>query len=179
MRIGIDLDSCVYPFPEAFRRYAGLEVRPARQWNFFEDDGYTEAQFLAIFEEGVDAGVIFAVGDPIVGSVEALQELRRQGHTIHIVTDRFVGKLPHANTEAWLALWGIEYNSLTYTRDKTILRLDAAIDDRPAHVDALRLVGCHSYLLDRGRTDQVGHRRLVADWPEFVRKVAQIDKVNI
>lgn len=179
MRIGIDLDSCVYPFPEAFRRYAGLEVRPAIQWNFFEDDGYTEPQFLAVLEEGVDAGYIFAVGDPIVGSVEALQELRRQGHTIHIVTDRFVGKRSHANTELWLAHWKIPMDSLTYTRDKTILRLDAAIDDRPAHVDALRLVGCYSYLLDRGRTDQVGHRRLVADWPEFVRKVAQIGKVNI
>ena len=174
MRIGIDLDSCVYPFPEVWREWAGLDVRPAECWDFFKDDGYTEPQFLKIFEEGVDAGVIFAVGDPIVGSVEALQELRRQGHTIHIVTDRFVGKLSHANTEAWLARWGIEYNSLTYTRDKTILRLDAAIDDKPEHVDALRLTGCHSYLLDRGRTDQVGHRRLVADWPTFVERVSQI-----
>jgi hypothetical protein len=174
VRIGIDLDSCVYPFPEVFRSYAGLEARPARQWNFFEDDGYTEPQFLAVFEEGVDAGYIFAVGDPIVGSVEALQDLRRQGHTIHIVTDRFVGKLSHANTEAWLARWGIEYNSLTYTRDKTILRLDAAIDDKPEHVNRLRLAGCHAYLLDRGRTDQVGHSRLVEDWPAFVREVGRI-----
>lgn len=179
MRVGIDLDNCVYPFPEVWREWAGLDVRPAGCWDFFKEDGYTAPQFLEIFEEGVDAGFIFAVGNPIEGAIEALQELRKQGHTVHIVTDRFVGKSSHANTETWLARWGVEYDSLTYTRDKTILRLDAAIDDHPSHVDALRLVGCHSYLLDRGRTDQVGHRRLVADWPEFVRKVAQIGKVNI
>ena len=87
MRVGIDLDSCVYPFPEVWREWAGLDVRPAGCWDFFKEDGYTEPQFLEIFEEGVDAGFIFAVGNPIEGAIEALQELRKQGHTVHIVTE--------------------------------------------------------------------------------------------
>jgi len=174
MRIMVDLDGVVYPFSDVFLSYAGLPVMPASQWGFYKDAGFTDETFLQKFVEGVDAGIIFAIGKPIEGSLEGMAELRRRGHTLHLVTDRFVGKRSQENTERWLIEHEVPYDTLTYSRDKTIIRTDAGIDDKPSHVDALRLAGCHAFLFDRGRSDQKGHRRIVSDWPSFVWEVSQI-----
>lgn len=155
-----------------WREYEGnIPVRPAEDWNFFEHDGYDLAQYLHLFAQGVNDGIIFREGNPIEGSISTLQCFRRLGHSIHLVTDRFVGDRAQENTEQWLREWSVPYDSLTYTKDKTVVRTDWFLDDKPSNVDALRKAGCRAFLLNKGRLDQVGHPFLVRSWLDFEIRV--------
>lgn len=175
MRVGVDLDECIYPFVKMWRMYAGVEVRDAECWNFFELDGYDVPTYLKVYESGVNDRVILRYGQPIEGSIEALHQLRADGHTIHIITDRFVGQHAQENTEYWLEKHAVPYDSLTYAKDKTVLNVSAYIDDKPANVDAMSNVGVLAFLLDRGRTDQAGHMYAITSWERFVKIVREID----
>jgi len=183
LRIGVDLDDVLYPFVRGLALFIHEstgrpleELGPATCWEFYERNwGYTENEFLELFEAGVDAGVVFSEGDPLPGSVEAVRALKEAGHSVHIVTDRFVGRRSHANTEEWLAKHEIPYDSLTYSRDKTVVRTDAFIDDNSKNVLALREAGCAAFLLDTGRSDQAGFRQewTVDSLAGFVEKVEE------
>ena len=184
LHVGVDLDDVLYPFYQGLALFVHehtgrplQELGPATCWEFYEKDwGYTEDEFLGLFEAGVDSGAVFLEPGPLPGSVEAVQALKAAGHTVHIVTDRFVGKRSHANTEEWLAKHDVPFDSLTYSRDKTVVRTDAFIDDNPRNVLALREVGCAAFLLDVGRTDQEGFRKewAVASLAGFVEKVEEM-----
>jgi FMN phosphatase YigB (HAD superfamily) len=184
LRVGVDLDDVLYPFVQSLACFVHErtgrpleELGPATCWEFYERYwGLPKNEFLELFEAGVDAGVVFSKGDPLPGSVEAVRALKEVGHSVHIVTDRFVGRRSHANTEEWLAKHEIPYDSLTYSRDKTVVRTDAFVDDNPKNVLALREVGCAAFLLDTGRADQVGFRQewTVDSLAGFVGKVEEM-----
>ncbi len=183
LRVGIDLDHVLYPFDRGLALFVHehtgrplQELGPATRWEFYEDWGYTEDEFLGLYEAGVDAGAVFLEPGPLPGSVEAVQALKAAGHTVHIVTDRSVGKRSHANTEEWLARHNVPFDSLTYSRDKTVVRTDAFVDDIPRNVLVLREAGCAAFMLDRGRTDQAGAREewAVASLADFVEKVEEM-----
>ena len=72
--------------------------------------------------------VIFRKGEPLPGAPSALRALKTLGHGVHVVTDRAVGHCSPANTEAWLAEHHLPYDSITYTRDKTVVRTEVFID---------------------------------------------------
>ncbi len=183
LRVGIDLDGVLYPFDRGLALFVHestgrplQELGPATRWEFYEDWGYTEDEFLGLFEAGVDSGAVFLEPGPLPGSVEAVQALKAAGHTVHIVTDRSVGKRSHANTEEWLARHNVPFDSLTYSRDKTVVRTDAFVDDIPRNVVALREAGCAAFMLDAGRTDQerFPEEWAVASLADFVDKVEEM-----
>lgn len=183
MRIGVDLDETSYPFVDTLARWIHAktgrpldEMPPAREWAFYESWGYPVDEFLKHYREGVDAAFILSVGVPIAGARDAILALQSSGHTIHFVTDRFVGECAQANTEEWLTTWEIPYDSITYTKDKTVVQTDAFIDDKVTNVDELRAVGCLAYVFDRGRSEQQGHPHLISDWPAFV---AEIERLSV
>lgn len=172
MRLGIDIDECIYPFVRAWRAYAGVYERDAEDWNFFRLDGYSTEEYLQVYERGVNNRVILAYGHPIPDSVEVLTRLKEKGHTIHLATDRFVGDYAQYNTAFWLRQNFIPYDSLTFTKDKTILNVDIFLDDKPDNVRALLNSGTRAYLLDRGRKDQEPYGRII--WPQFERIVDKL-----
>jgi hypothetical protein len=49
----------------------------------------------------------------------------------------------------WLGYWGIPVTSLTFSRDKTVVPVDAFIEDRPENFQDLLDAGVDSYLVDR------------------------------
>ena len=120
-------------------------------------------------------GFIFRWGEPISGSQDAIHKLKAGGHTIHIATDRFVGEKAFGSTQEWLDKHGISYDSLTFTRDKTVVDVDVFLDDKPSHVDDLRQCGVRAFLLDCGREDQRGHFFLLPDWNSFVEIVEEME----
>ena len=174
-RIGWDLDNVSFPFVQSFLSYAGLPDIPAKDWAFYEEHGLTLSNYLAILAQGVDEGYVFTSHPPIDGCIESIQRLRSAGHTIHLVTDRTVGKRAALNTVAWLQRFEFPCDSLTISKDKTIIRTDAFLDDKPQNVDELRAVGCAAFLLDCGRRDQIEHPYLVGSYEEFEQRIRDIE----
>lgn len=183
MRIGIDLDGCVYDFVDSLRQYLVLyegwdpdELPPETCWGFFWTDwGIPFAEFKRLCDDGVDRRQIFYHGAPIDDyrghSVGALCALKAAGHSLHIVTDRNFGTHSASNTARWLGHFEIPFDSLTFSADKTCVPTDVFIDDRPGNVETLRAAGVEAWLLDNGREDQAGHEWLVDDWETFLGKV--------
>lgn len=179
MRIGVDLDGCAYDFTEALRTwlfknnvFTMEEMPDPVGWNFFEDQwNMTLDDFIHHCGQGVDAEHIFLHGEPIEESAIYINELKGDGHTIHIATARSYGQKSAANTEAWLKLWDIPYDSLTLGNDKTLLNVDIMIDDRDKNYLQLVEAGIKTYLLDRPWNQDLATDDRIYSWKEFYEKV--------
>lgn len=156
MRVGFDMDGVIYDFRRAQsdfeiargNAHCALELADDH-WDYFEGWGWTVDQWLRYYAEGVDAGQILRLGEPLPGAVDAFNALRASGHTIHIVTDRSVGDDPQRATREWLADYGFVYDSLTFSKDKTATPTDIFIEDRLQNADALNAAGTLCYLINR------------------------------
>ena len=123
-------------------------------------------------------GIIWATGEPIPGSVEALNSLRAAGHQVHIVTDRRAGRpgLAQDHTKAWLDTVGLGYDSLTFSKDKTVILetvpLSVYTDDLPANVVAMEAAGVPTWMPRTAwNTEFHSHPRTVTGLPEFAAKI--------
>lgn len=178
MRVGIDLDGVVYDFAASYRAYlceSGISVEencpPTTRWEFYEDWGFSVEEFIQHCNDGVDAGIIFRRGKPFPGAREAFDLLRAAGHTLHIVTDRSFGKSSEYNTRGWLDEYGLKFDSLTFTRDKTCVRLDTMVDDKIENYDALDEEGVAVYLLTRPWNEREDTRHRVSDILEYAELI--------
>ena len=150
MRVGWDLDGVVYPFVESMRHVVlrrtrvGKPLPTPKQWDFWHDWQMTQDEWDDHFEAGVADGSLFTFGGPMDhGIINQMHDT----HTIHIVTHRPEGARP--TTRAWLRQHGIRYDSLTFSEDKTVVKTDVFIDDRPENVEALLAKGVRAVLYDR------------------------------
>lgn len=179
MKIGIDLDGVCYDFAASVRRYMEdtqcdtTQCSEALRWEFYEDWGMSLGEFLDCFSKGVNTGTIFWYGDPHPGTREALQTLREYGHTLHIITDRSIGSpgIAAYSTLRWLAEHNIPYDTITFSKDKTVVPTDFMIDDKLENYDELDGVGCEVWLFDRPWNQAPGPRRRVYSIEEFVQAV--------
>jgi hypothetical protein len=131
VRIGIDLDGVCYDFALRLRRYlvewlghAPEPYQHLHSWDFWTRWGWDSERYLAACHEAVDAGCLFATGEPHQGTQEALTTLAAAGHELHIVTARNFGSAPGASERAtirWLEKYGIPYTSLTISHDGHVL----------------------------------------------------------
>lgn len=185
-RVGIDLDGVGYVFGESWVRAAKslfgdsyVDVDPnSGDWYYYRT-AYTDQEFLDAFAFGVDNGIIFT-GPANDGFAEMIKAIKMHGHSVHIVTDRSVGSPGNAqrNTIAWLAQHGVPYDSITFSRDKTVVKTDFFIDDKLENYDALREAGTACYLLNRpwNQTEDWDLRHRINALDEFSRLV--IDNVR-
>lgn len=167
MRVGFDLDGCLYDFGNSVRRYLDSIGRPygfkddapePHDWNFFEYWGMDGAEFKEICNAGVDAGFIFS-GPARLNAAEAVNRVADLGHEIIIITDRFFGtpinlcgdivNPSHLATDVWLAENGIPYHELHFTADKLYVPTDTFVEDKLENYDALVAGGVNAYLIDR------------------------------
>lgn len=181
MRIGIDLDGVCYDFAASFRRYLHEHqsfpswwTPQATRWEFYEDWGFSLDEFLDFFHRGVDAGVIFTHGMPYANTREGFQRIKAAGHSIHIVTDRSMGKAGASEraTSAWLKAHDLPFDSLTFSADKTVVRLDAMVDDKPENYAALEAAGVNAYMLTRAWNQHVEGAQRVLDLLHFAEVIA-------
>ncbi len=182
VRIGIDLDGVCYDFAGHLRRYLvewlGHAPEPYQHlhtWEFWTCWGWDDERYLAACHEAVDAGCLFATGEPHPGTREALTALAAAGHELHIVTARDFGSAPGASeraTRRWLGEYGIPYSSLTISRDKTAVPTDFFVEDYLPNYEMLKAVGTTAYLINREwNTPHDDGRNRVADIGEFARVV--------
>lgn len=177
--IGIDLDGVCYDFSGALRRFLRREGRPLASmppptcWTFYDRDwGMSDAEFLAACDAATDTGVLFWSGDPYPDTDWALHALKAAGHRLHVVTDRSFGATGVAKqaTKYWLERHGLPFDTLTITRDKTVVPVDVIIDDRCENYDALNAAGHRPYLFTRPWNAHHPGRR-VGSWREFLTVV--------
>jgi hypothetical protein len=182
--IGIDLDGVCYDFAGGLREWLVAargrdrsSMSDPQGWHFYSAQwGLTVPEFLAECTAAVDAGHLFAVGDPLDGVADGIGRLLAAGHRVHLVTDRAGFGAPgaaEANTRRWLAAHGIAFTTLTLSGDKTVVPTDVFIDDRVENVVALTAAGVRTYV-----RDQAWNRHLdgppddrVADFTTFVDRI--------
>lgn len=163
MRIGVDLDGVGHIFERSFAEslvvYTGqhhsaaaaLLTGQAQSWTFYEELGLTLEQFIEVCNHGADMGILFT-GHVHDGFADAMARMKAAGHTLHIITDRTYGSTPKVSqdiTKLWLYDLGVEYDSLTFSADKTIVPTDVFIEDKPENYDALDAAGVLVYLVNR------------------------------
>jgi uncharacterized HAD superfamily protein len=174
-RIGIDLDGCAYDFTRALRHYLvehegynPMDLPDSTCWDFFLHDwNMTLENYLRHFAAGVDAGVIFLHGEAEQDAAKYISQLKRDGHQIHIVTHRQIGTKSISNTGEWLAREGIEFDTLTFAKDKTVLPTDFFIEDNVDNFLALEAAGTRVVLMDRPWNSHHDTPYRVSGWAEF------------
>lgn len=184
-RVGIDLDGVLYNFTHAFRRYLveNHGFRPEHcpepmRWEFYEDWGIQLPQFLALCDMAADAYKLWSCGELWGGDEvrDALQQLQRDGHTLHIITHREFGShkaVSAFQTGRWLYYCQVPYDTLTFSGDKTIVPTDWMIEDNVDNYLALEASGCRSVLIDRPWNQGLPGARRVKSVQEFANLVGE------
>jgi len=142
-RVGLDLDGVCYKFVDALRFYiyestgrALDEMPPATRWEFYEDWGYSLAEYKQIVAAGVKDSDLFWRGQMYDGCKEAVDYLYhiRQDHIV-LITSRFTPaqpKLAYEATYYWVNnVAGLPYNDLILSDDKFGYGFDVLFDDAP------------------------------------------------
>lgn len=140
MRIGLDLDGVMYDFVACSRRACELAY-PDRVENFAGDAetwDFFSAQWALSATEFWDAVVAYdhtfnsqPLGD---GWVRLFEALRADGHSIHAVTARMIH---WSNTLAWFGRTGLQFDSVHFVADKSLVDVDVLVDDSPENLAAL------------------------------------------
>lgn len=178
MKIGFDLDNVFYKFTKTYHLWMNessqMELDPdveAESWNWFLD-WQTLEQFLEEMDKSVDAGHLFWQGEPYELQLgQNLADLRSAGHTLHAITNRFSGKIKCAKeaTHFWLAENEFEFDSVTFSADKTVVKTDYFIEDNLNNYDALNAAGTLVYLVNRPYNVENDTRRRVNTVDDFTR----------
>lgn len=180
LHIGIDLDGVCYDFAKSLSEYLveseGFDPDSLPEptcWEFYEKDwGLTLDEFLTLFAKGVDAGYVFRVGDPHDDCVEIMRTLHLD-HSLHIVTHRTIGERGVQNTMEWLFEKQIPYDTITFSRDKTIVKTDLFIEDNVDNFLALEEAGVQAVLMDRPWNQHLDTPYRVEDWCAFYEYVEE------
>lgn len=188
MQLAIDLDGVVYPFTETFATHIHHHTRKPleemtapRQWEFWEQWGLSKDEWLTHFTRyGTTGG--FRHGKPMTGAVETLHALKKQGHTIHILTAR--GCHPSSSPEYrrsvkqdtidFLEKHAIAYDSLLFSAHKEIVNADIFLDDCQAHLEDITRAGKRAVAFDQLHNRQFKGER-VTNWTEFYELVEGIN----
>jgi 5'(3')-deoxyribonucleotidase len=183
MRIGLDVDFVLYNFTNAYNTWMnkayGMSlnvVDESPKWDHFEDWGYTYEQFSRTMDESVDDRYLFWQGELYEPQIpQNLHDLRAAGHTIHIVTHRFSGKSSCAKeaTRHWFDEKGLIYDTLTFAKDKTVVKTDVFLEDNLDNYDLLEAAGVRSYLVNRPYNLQRDNRRRVNSVDEFSKLILE------
>ena len=184
LRIGLDVDGCMYDFVDALRRHIHQAIgRPldsmpnAATWDFYKLQwGLSIEEFLGHCRDGVLAGVIFTEGDPYPGAAAATRALAAAGHELHVVTARAIpGAVAEAEaaTAGWLERHSIPYSSLTVSAAKDAVPTDVFLEDDPANYDLLTTTPSMPWLYTQPWNAHHPGRR-VHGWGEFYRVVQQM-----
>jgi FMN phosphatase YigB (HAD superfamily) len=180
MRVGIDVDGCLYDFVTDYldfiTAFCGVDerdLRPVDHWNFYEDYGFDVEDFNEHLTDGASRGLIFNQRPPYFGAVVNLGRLRELGHTVHIITDR--GRFGHeaiGRTAEWLHEHGIPFDSLSFSKDKTLLDIDLMVEDAPMNLEALSKAGIQTVRYRQPWNVGVDADWFIGGWYELPKVVA-------
>jgi FMN phosphatase YigB (HAD superfamily) len=183
MKIGWDSDGVLYRFTKAhyswMNKHHGMQLDIESEppiWDYFTEWGLSVQQFLDSMDAAVDAGHLFWTGELYEPTIpENIRALKAAGHTNHLVTHRFSGKTrcSKAATEHFYAEKGIEFDSIHYSRDKTVAETDIFIEDNLKNYDALEAAGIPTVLVNRPYNLENDSRIRVNSVDEFTKLILE------
>lgn len=183
MIIGWDSDGVLYKFTKAYHSWMNtnhgmsldLNVE-AQTWDWFLEWGQSVEEFKETMDESVDAGHLFWTGELYEPQIaQNIRDLKAAGHENHLVTYRFSGvsKCAKQATESFYAAQGIEFDSITYSKDKSVIKSDVFLEDNLVNYDALEAAGVTSYLINRPYNLLDDNRRRVNSVQEFTDMILE------
>lgn len=176
-RLGIDLDGPAHDFVGGIHAFLKATDHPGVPEDFdgLEVDDYHwhdewDIDFDTVHAEATEQG--FAYGSTHLDDAASwVRMLHALGHPIHIVTSR--PRMAVAPTIEWLDLHDFPYDSLTFSKDKTIVRTDAFVEDHVGNYHELEDSGSIPFLVTRGwNRESPGALFRVDDIGQFARMVA-------
>jgi len=175
LHIGVDVDDVLFPWyhlaHEASERAGITNGKTPKSWAPHKEYGCTDQEWFDALEVATLDGSLYA-GELYPGAAEALQRLVDAGHFVHIVTARGFFKHGHLIREATVhTLKDVPHHSLTFTKDKTIMRLDAFVDDAIHNVEALTAAGIPTWMVNQPHNEGHDHPFRVDHVNEFVDAV--------
>lgn len=184
MRVGFDVDGVLYRMTKAYHQWmnttAGMSLdleEEAQTWDWY-DQWETLEQFHQNLHDGVDARQMYWEGELYEPSIaQDLLRLRTAGHTIHVVTARFYGKLecPQEATRYWFSNNRLIYDTMDFSKDKKMCLPDVFIEDNLDNYDALEAAGVRAYLINRRYNLRNDTRRRVNSVHEYVNDVLELE----
>jgi len=177
MRVGVDIDGCIYDWAaRAHEASAAAGITNGVTWSSWlmhEDYGVDLQTWLDVLEPVTLDGSLY-LGEPMPGAVEALQRLQDEGHSVHLITARGLqswSSLIRGWTVQWLEKCAVPHDSLSFTKDKSLLRLDALADDAEHNIREATAAGTPSCLIDAQHNSGSDHWWQAANITEFAYDV--------
>jgi len=190
LNIGIDIDGVLFDFHDSFKRYMNeihgksLEEMQAQpmNWNFHEEWKLDKQQFDYYYRQGILDKYVLRKGNMIdKDAVKYIRKLRRDGHKIHLVSNRNMYDVGHQamyNTIHWLLENEIEYDTIDFDFEKgkyvKKYNLDVFVEDSPKNAKQLYNAECKKIIL----LDQVWNRKKaycnykrVLNWKEIFNEI--------
>jgi hypothetical protein len=179
MKVGIDIDDVLFPWYEKAHAAcvaAGVTngVEPST-WSPADEYGCSLDEWYAILERVTLDGTLYS-GDPYPNAIESLERLHAAGHSIHLVTARgFLahGHLIRSQTVQWLADYSVPHDTLTFSKDKTVVAVDVFADDSEKNLRELLAAGVACCLIDAPHNRHVEHDYRLAGIAEFVTDILE------
>lgn len=188
MRIALDLDGVCFNFTDALHAWAvdhflidPSATKVAATWDWFKHEwGWESGEFEEHMLDAIEFGDLYARPSFVYpGVIEGVAELRRRGHTIHVITDRARFGPPGMAAEQtfrWLAENEIVADSVTFARDKAaVLQADIAFDDAPHHWRAYTAAGTVCVLRDQAYNQDCEPALRAPTFDGFVQLVESLD----
>jgi hypothetical protein len=175
LHIGVDVDDVIFPWyhlaHEASLRAGITNGAEPKSWQPYEEYGCSQQAWFDALEVATLDGSLYR-GDLYPGAAEALQRLIDAGHYVHIVTARGFFNHGHLIRQATVhTLKDVPHHSLTFTKDKTIMRLDAFVDDAVHNVQALVAAGIPTWMVNQPHNAGFEYHLRVNHVSEFVDSV--------
>lgn len=186
LKLALDLDSVIFDFMNPFTDHSERVLKRALprelpSWNIWEHWGITKFDWEWLYKDFIAEGA-FQKLPPMPGAMDAIEELKRQGHSIHVITSRGLRDEPRsivkANEDSLYSLfrWGNFQDSVIFTFDKSIVNADILLDDGVHNLEIFKS-GIPICFNQSYNQDWTGER--VHNWVEFVSFVEELEKMPV
>lgn len=177
MVILVDMDNTLVEFSEGLaelwrERYPQeVFIPPAQQKYFHPHRDYPERLHAKIHAICHEPGFVRNL-KPALGGIPAIHQMLADGHDVRFVTSHLVGYDPSVVEKfQWIEdHFGREFvNRIVLTRDKTLIRGDVLIDDKPEITGSMTPIWRH-ILYDRPYNQHLNYSRLM-HWEQWRRAI--------
>jgi hypothetical protein len=177
VRIGLDVDGTVYNWESQFRfmlrQLYGLHIPLSANWDSIKN-ACTDQQWSSVWDNAADE--LFTGGQYYDGAREMVADLTGTGHEVVFITATPVKVRAHRGCKLFLdfpGICGVVFVS-TGDDDKSLVKCDLYVDDKPEVIAELMRQGHKSLLVPRPWNDHVTGATSIADWSQLKRIVEEL-----